>query len=65
MNKADRESRLLELWLQRPPDERAMNDVLAFAGWVQQNHSYLFYGMRGDPYQTLKSVLRHHIHEEV
>jgi len=63
MTKADRESRLLELWLQRPQDERTMNDVLAFAGWVQQNYSYLFYGMRGDPYQTLKSVLRNHIRE--
>ncbi|MGE0113467.1 MAG: hypothetical protein AB7T07_01075 [Steroidobacteraceae bacterium] len=63
MNKADRESRLLELWLQRPQDERTMNDVLAFTGWIQQNYPHLFYGMRGDPYQNLKSVLRNHIRE--
>lgn len=63
MKKTDRESRLLGFWLQRPENQRTMSDVLAFAGWVQQNHAYLLFGMHGDPYQALKSVLRHHIHE--
>lgn len=40
-----------------------MMDVLAFHGWISQNRPELFYGIRGDPYQQLKSVLRRHIHE--
>ena len=63
MNKSDRESHLLDLWLQRPQDKRAMIDVFAFCGWIQEHHPYLFYGVHGDPCQRLKSVLRNHIHE--
>lgn len=64
MKKSDRESSLLDLWLQRPQDNRTMIDVLAFYGWIQEHHPYLFYGIRGDPYQHLKSVLmNNHIHE--
>ncbi len=58
MKKADREAELLQLWRQRPADQRTAVDVLAFYTWVQQNRAYLFYGMKGDPYQVLKSVLR-------
>lgn len=58
MKKADREAELRLLWRQRPADQRTAVDVLAFYTWVQQNRAYLFYGMKGDPYQVLKSVLR-------
>jgi hypothetical protein len=58
MNKAEREAELRQLWQQRPVEQRTAVDVLAFYTWVQQNRAYLFYGTSGDPYQTLKSVLR-------
>lgn len=63
MKKAEREAELIGLWLQRPQGNRTPNDVLAFYGYVQQNFAHLFYGMHGDPYQSLKSVLRNHIRE--
>lgn len=63
MKKADRETELVRLWMQRSADKRSPHDVLVFYGWVQQNVPALLYGMHGDPYQALKSALRQHIHE--
>jgi hypothetical protein len=63
MNKADSEARLVHLWLERPVDKRTMIDLLAFSGWVKENHPQLFHRMTGDPYQQLKSVLRFYIRD--
>ena len=63
MIKADREKRLIELWLQRQQNERTMNDILSFYTLINQNYPLLFSGMRGDPYQNLKSVLRNHFRD--
>ena len=37
--------------------------VLIFYGWVREHHPTLFYGMQGDPYQHLKSILARYINE--
>lgn len=63
MLKAEREAELQRLWRQRPEDQRTTQDVLIFYSWVRQNHPTLFYGMNGDPYQHLKSILDRHIRE--
>lgn len=63
MKKAEREIELIRLWLSRPQVERTPNDVLFFYAEIQQNFSHLLRGMHGDPYQSLKSVLRNHIRE--
>ena len=59
MKKEERGRELIALWDERPEDQRTMNDVLSFYGWLAQNRQELLPPARyGDPYQTVKSVLR-------
>ncbi len=66
MNKKDRNSAIIKLWLQRPPKERTRNHVLSFYGWLQQNRPELVPVTRGgkDPYQSLQSILTPNICED-
>ncbi len=34
MKKSEREPELIRLWEERPLDERTMNDVFIFTGWL-------------------------------
>jgi len=65
MQKDQRNRDLRELWRERPANERTMNDVLKFCGWLEQNRPELMPPSRyGDPYQQLKSILKGLIQEE-
>ena len=61
MEDAERQARLLSLWLKRPPDKRTGNDLLMFYGELETTHSELLKRGQGDPYQQLKVDLRGHI----
>ena len=63
MKKNERDAEIIRRWLQRPQSERTMNDVFDFNNELQQKGSSLLYGIPGDPYQQLKSILRRHIRE--
>ena len=52
---------MVALFLQRPPEKRTENDVLAFYGWLEQNRRELLKRGQGDPYQQLKVDLRGYI----
>ena len=57
----ERRRRVVALFLQRPPEKRTENDVLAFYGWLEQNRRELLKRGQGDPYQQLKVDLRGYI----
>jgi hypothetical protein len=43
------------LWQQRfLPEERTEDKVLAFCGWLEENHPQLLKRGHGEPYQQLK-----------
>ena len=66
MRKEQRNPELVRLWLrEHPAGQRTMNDVLAFNGWLAQNHSELLPSTRyGDTYQQLKTILKGHIESD-
>ena len=62
MKKKEKEQLLVQYWLQLPENKRQNYlDVITFTEWIKINHPDLFKGMHGDPYQSLKAVLHHHI----
>jgi hypothetical protein len=63
MNKNMRESTIINLWLQRPPEERKRNHVVNFYGWLEQNRPDLLPVARKgkDPYQKLQAILTNHV----
>lgn len=63
MKKSEKEAELIRLWRLRPHSERKSADVLIFYGLIQKERPYLFFGINGDPYQQLKSILRNEIAE--
>jgi hypothetical protein len=58
MKRTGRQTQLLSLWLQRPPDKRSSNDVFVFYQELERFHSALLKRGKGDPYQQLKVDLR-------
>lgn len=61
MKKAEKDAELIRLWRLRPRSERTSTDILIFYGSIQKERPYLFFGIKGDPYQQLKTVLRNEI----
>jgi hypothetical protein len=58
MKNEERISRVRQLWLQRPENNRSGNDVLMFHGELTRDHPELLNGRHGDSYQQLKVDLR-------
>jgi hypothetical protein len=66
--KSDRERELIQLWREKPEDQRTGNDVLAFYGWLIEN------GLRDllppakmegeDQYQSLKAFLAPYVRDK-
>jgi hypothetical protein len=65
MKEAERHAELVELWLQRPENERTGNDVLMFHADMEREHPELLSldHESDNRYQELHTVLRHHIRE--
>lgn len=63
MKITENDTELIRLWRLRPRTERSSIDVLNFYGIIQKEKPYLFFGIKGDPYQQLKSILRNEILE--
>ncbi|WP_156773355.1 hypothetical protein [Chlorobaculum parvum] len=62
MKRAEVEPQIVQEWLKRPDNERTENDVLKFYGYLCSNRPELLsFRASGDKYQTLMSILRHHI----
>jgi hypothetical protein len=61
MTDADRRARVLELWLQRPPEEHTDVGILNFYQWMEANYPDLLLRGKGDPYQHLRVDLTGHL----
>jgi len=63
--KQDNEQMLIQLWLERPPENRTWEaDIVQFYTFIDSNHRYLFDGMRVDPLGRLRTILRLYMHEQ-
>ena len=61
MTDADRRARVLELWLERPPEEHTDVGILNFYQLMEQNHLELLVRGKGDTYQPLRVDLTGHL----
>jgi hypothetical protein len=61
MKDKERRERLVQLWLQRPLDKCAENDVLKFYGEIKLICPELLKRGHGDPYEQLKVDLRGYV----
>jgi len=60
---AERERRLVELWLQRPARERTVDDVERFYGWLLQHEPALIPSGAGS-YRQLTAILKDHLAQD-
>ena len=59
LKERQRRQRIIALWQQRfLPEERTEAKVLAFCGWLEENHPQLLKRGHGDPSEKLKVDLR-------
>ena len=61
MTDADRRSKLIELWLERPEEEHTDTGMLNFFHWLVEHHPELLKHGTRDPYQYLKVDLTGHV----
>jgi hypothetical protein len=61
---ASRDRVLLSIWRERPSEQRRESDIISFYSYIKKNHPDLFRGIKGDPYQYLKGLLRSHLTDE-
>ena len=60
VKEAERESRIIDCWMDRPKDRRTADDLMAFYGWLSDHKSELL--PRGDGgYARLRVLLAPHI----
>jgi hypothetical protein len=59
---AERQRRILELWLERPERQRTSEDILTFYGWLSEHEPGLVPSGAGS-YRQLREILKAHIVE--